>query len=72
MNKRRIFAFEGYHKNLSVIDGILFDLDIWDTFKGETYDNLNKLFTRDDNAWFIVCDVTKEENIEGNFIVKWV
>ena len=72
MNQSRTFAFKGYHKNLSVIDGILFDLDIWDTYKGETYDNLTELFTRDAKAWFIVWDVTNEESIEGNLIVIWV
>ena len=65
MNQSTTFAFKGYQKNLDVIDGILFDLDIWDTYKGETYDNLTELFTRDAKAWFIVCDVTNEDTIEG-------
>lgn len=64
------YGLSAHPKNIEYKDGLVLELDIWDTYKGESLSSLTDLFTRDAKGCFIVCDVTDEETIDA--AERWV
>ena len=56
---KKTYGAEAYMKRVKYSEGIHVDLDIWDTYAGENYNNLSNLFTRKAKGCFLLIDVSK-------------
>ena len=56
MENSTTFAEKGYAKKINYQQGLIIELEIWDTY--ENMMSLSSLFTREAKGWFIIWDIS--------------